>query len=285
MVQDSTICIKDIMNAPPIGIESGSTLDWVINKLLTLKISRLFIFKDKKPVGIISEKDILNYFYNEKLQKRIAEVPVNEIMQNDIFFKDVSTTIPEAAKFMIDNKCSSIGISSHGDLVGIVTKTDFTKFYAKNYFGKSKVGSQMSSKFLSTIINDSLFDVIKKMLDSEISRMVIVSNERNPVGIVATGDIFRAVLDIEAKETTKKIMNVTLDYEKFWSRYKEFCSLPAEKVMGRGIMHVMENEDLANACKMILEKEINALVVPDTGGKIKGIIGKREILSTLINQS
>ena len=71
MEQNSTACIKDLMNSP-IGVESGTTLDWVLNKLLTLRISRLFIFKDKKPIGIVSEKDILNYFYKEKLQKHLS---------------------------------------------------------------------------------------------------------------------------------------------------------------------------------------------------------------------
>ena len=63
--------------------------------------------------------------------------------------------------------------------------------------------------------------------------------------------------------------------------YKEFCSQSAEKVMSRGVIQVNENDDLANACKIILDKEINALVVQDTDGQIKGIIGKREILLTL----
>lgn len=279
MEQDTTVCIKDLMNSP-IGVESDSTLDWVINKLLTLRISRLFIFKDKKPIGIVSEKDILNYFYKEKLQKRIAEVSINEIM-HDIFSNDGSTTIHEATKFMIDHRCSSIGVVSKGDLVGIVTKTDMTKCYAENYFGKNKVHSQMSSNHFSIFTKDTLYEVVGKMLESEISRIVIVHNERNPVGIISTGDIFRAVLDIEANENTQKIMNVVLDYENFWSRYKEFCSQTAEKVMSRGVIQVSENEDLAKASRIILDKRINALVVQDSEGQIKGIIGKREILATL----
>jgi len=279
MEQDSTICIKDLMNSP-IGVESGSTLDWVLNKLLTLRISRLFIFKDKKPIGIVSEKDILNYFFKEKLQKRIAEVSINEIM-HDILSNDGSTTIHEATKFMIDHRCSSIGVFSEGALVGIVTKTDMTKCYAENYLGKNKVGNQMSSNHFSIFTKDTLFEVIGKMLESEISRIVIVHNERNPVGIISTGDIFRAVLDIEANENTQKILNITLDYENFWTRYKEFCSQTAEKVMSRGVIQVSENEDLAKACRIILDKGINALVVQDSEEKIKGIIGKREVLATL----
>lgn len=283
MEQSTRDRIKDIMNAP-IGIESGATLHWVINKLLTRRISRLFIFKDKKAIGIVSEKDILNYFYKEKLQTRTSEMHINEIM-HDIFFNDSSTTIPEAAKFMIDHRCSSVGVGSKGGLVGIVTKTDLTKYYAENYFGKNQVGNHMSSNFFSTLTNDDLYDVIGKMLGREISRMVVVSNERKPVGIISTGDIFRTVLDIEATENTNKILNITWDYKNFWSRYKEFCSQPAEKVMSRGIIQVRENDDLAKTCQMMLDKEINALAVQDSDGQIKGIIGKREILLTLASMN
>ena len=51
--------------------------------------------------------------------------------------------------------------------------------------------------------------------------------------------------------------------------------------MSRGVMNVSENEDLAKACQMILDKGINALGVQDSDGQIRGIIGKREILLTL----
>ena len=279
MEHDSLGCIRDIMNVP-IGIESESTLEQVLDKLLTLRISRLFIFKDKKAIGIVSEKDILNYLYNEKLQKRTSEVTINEIM-HEVFVNDGSMTIPEAAKFMIDNRCSSTGVGSKGELIGIVTKTDLTKYYAENYFGKNRVNIQVSSNYLSTLTNDEILEVVGKMLESEFSRMVIVSKEKKPVGIISTGDIFRAVMDIEASENTEKILKLTQDSKNIWLRYKEFCSYPAEKVMSRGVINVREGEDLAKACQIILDKRINALGVQDSDGQINGIIGKREILLTL----
>ena len=279
MEQDATVHIKDIKNTP-IGIESGATLDSVLDKLMTFKISRLFIFKDGKAIGIVSEKDILNYFYKEKLQIRTKEVPIDEIM-HEVFVNEGSTTIPEAAKFMIDHRCSSVGVGSEGKLVGIVTKTDLTKYYADNFFGKNKVSDQESSNYFSTLTSDEIYDVVGKMLRSEFSRMVIVNKENKPVGIISTGDIFRAVMDIEATETTDKILNVTQAYKNIWLRYKEFCSYKAEKVMSRGVINVGEREDLAKACRMILDKGINALGVQDSDGQIRGIIGKREILLTL----
>ena len=279
MEPDTNVRIKDIMSAP-IGIQSSTPLDKVIDKLLTHRISRLIIYKDKRPIGIVSEKDILSFLYQEKLHTHISEVPINEIM-HDIFFNGGLTTIPQAAKFMIDNRCSSVAVGSEENLEGIVTKTDITKYYAQRYHGKSQVANKMSINYFSALTNDSLYDLIGTLLDLEISRMAIIYKTQKPVGIISTGDVFRTVLDIEATENTKKMLNLSRDYEDFWTRYGEFCSQPAEKIMSRGIIQVKENEDLANACQMILDKGINALLVVDSDGRLVGIIGKREILLAL----
>ena len=268
------------MNSPIIGVESGTTLDKVLDKLLTHRISRLIIYKEKKPIGIVSEKDILNFIYEEKLHTHIKEVSINEIM-HDIFFVDGATTIPKAARFMMENRCSSVAVGSEENLLGIVTKTDLTKCYAQQNRGTSKVSEKMSINYVSARTNDSLYDLIGKLIDLEVSRMAIIYMSEKPVGIISTGDIFRAVLDIEASENTKKILNISRDYEDFWTRYGEFCSQPAEKVMSKGVIKIKENEDLANACQMILDKGINALLVEDSNGKLAGIIGKREILYAL----
>ena len=131
MEKSANAIIKDIVNSP-IGIKSGTNLTDTINKLLTHKISRLIITDYQKPIGIVSEKDILTYLYKEKLHKSISEVSVNEIM-HDIFFINGTSTIAEASQFMIDNRCSSVAIDSSDNFVGIVTKTDLTKFYWKNH--------------------------------------------------------------------------------------------------------------------------------------------------------
>lgn len=278
MSEDSDT-IKKIMNSP-IGIESGATLDVALNNLLTHKISRLFVFKDKKAIGIVSEKDILNYFYRDKLKARTNEIQIDDIM-HEVYVNDLSTSIPEAAKFMIEYHCSSTGVGSKEDLKGIVTKTDLTKYFAENFFGKKIVKDQLAIDYFSAFIKDGIYDVVGKMLGSEFSRMVVVYNERKPVGIISTGDVFRTILDIEATEKTERILNLTQDFNNIWLRYKEFCSYPAEKVMSRGVLNIGENEDLAKACQMILDKGINALGVQNPEGEIIGIIGKREILMAL----
>jgi predicted transcriptional regulator len=278
MDKSANAFIKDIVNSP-IGIKSGANLTDTINKLLTHKISRLIITDSQKPIGIVSEKDILTYLYKEKLHKSISEVSVNEIM-HDIFFINGISTITEASQFMIDNRCSPVAIDSPDNFVGIVTKTDLTKFYWKNHLGKNKVSNHMSVNYFSAFNNDALYDVIKTMLGFGISRMIITDRKRKPLGIISTGNIFRTVLDMECIESTKKSLELG-NYQEFWSRYGEFCAQPAEKVMSRGIITVRANEDLANACQIIIEKEINALGVEDSDGQLAGILGKRDVLLAL----
>jgi len=138
----------------------------------------------------------------------------------------------------------------------------------------------MSVNYFSAFNNDALYDVIKTMLGFGISRMIITDRKRKPLGIISTGNIFRTVLDMECIESTKKSLELG-NYQEFWSRYGEFCAQPAEKVMSRGIITVRANEDLANACQIIIEKEINALGVEDSDGQLAGILGKRDVLLAL----
>ena len=275
----TTDFIKNIMNSP-IGISSQTKLVEVLNKLLTHRISRIIIYESEKPIGIVSEKDILSFLFTNKLHQNIDQISVNEMI-HQIYFADGNKTIEQAAKFMIDHKCSSIAVGTKNNLEGIVTKTDLTKYYSENNEGQKKVSDCMSLHYFSVFTNDALYDVIKTMLGFGISRIVIIDHQRKPVGLISTGDIFRAVLNVESIDSMKRIQETPKDYEEFWSRYGFFCSQPSGKIMTKKILKIIASEDLATACKLMIDKNVNALGVADSDGSLAGIIGKRDILLTL----
>lgn len=271
--------IKDIMNQP-YGIEKNDKILDAIMKIIENKIGRVIIYDSKKPVGIVSEKDILSFLFKDKLHRSISKVPITEIM-NDIYYVDVDTSKSEAAQFMLDKKCSSVAVGSEKYFEGLVTKTDLTKYYAEELMGKHKVVDWMSLHYFSVFTNDPLYEVIKTMLGFGISRMMIIDDNRHPTGIVSTGDLFRAILKIETLDEMKKNLGKSQAEEEFWSKYGYFCSQPAGKIMTKSIIRVKATEDLAKACQIIINREINALGVEDTDKSLAGIIGKRDVLLAL----
>ncbi len=120
--------INDILHEP-IGIESNESIIDAIKIILDNQISRVITFDSKKPVGIVSEKDILSFLFHDKLHRSIGKVSLKEIM-NEILFVEPNTSMSKAAQIMLDKRCSSVAVGSSSKLEGLVTKTDLTKYYA-----------------------------------------------------------------------------------------------------------------------------------------------------------
>ena len=271
--------INDILHEP-IGIESNESIIDAIKIILDNQISRVITFDSKKPVGIVSEKDILSFLFHDKLHRSIGKVSLKEIM-NEILFVEPNTSMSKAAQIMIGKRCSSVAVGSSSKLEGLVTKTDLTKYYAEKLAGKQKVIDWMSLHYFSVLTNDVLYEVLKTMLGFGISRMMILDLDKQPIGIISTGDIFRAVLKIETIAQMKKSLDKSNDSEEFWSKYGVFCSQPAGKIMTKNIIKVKADQDLADACKVMIEKKINAVGVESSDGRLAGIVGKRDVLLAL----
>ena len=147
--------------------------------------------------------------------------------------------------------------------------------------GKHSVVDWMSLHYFSVFTNDPLYEVIKTMLGFGISRMMILDDNKHPAGIVSTGDLFRAILKIETLDEMKKNLDNSQIDEEFWSKYGYFCSQPAGKIMTKSIIKIKATEDLAKACQIMINREINALGVEDIDQSLAGIIGKRDVLLAL----
>lgn len=262
----------DIMN-PLIGIDKKKSIMDGIRKILECKIGRFIIYESEKPIGIVSEKNIITFLFIDKHHRDLNKVPITEIM-NEIYYVDKATSKPSVARFMIDKRCSSVAVGSADNFEGIVTKTDLTKFYAENLSGKNKVVDKMSMHYFSVNAKDSLHEVMKTMLGYGISRILIIDDQRQPVGILSTGDVLRTVAEIEDLDKTN-------DDSEFWEKYEHFIAQPASKVMTPSIIKINADEDLSTACQIMIEKKVNAIGVNDSSGKLGGIIGKRDVLLAL----
>ena len=173
-------------------------------------------------------------------------------------------------------------VGSANKLDGIVTKTDLVKYYAENCRNYFKVSDHMSIHYFSVSEQDSVFEVVKTMLGFGISRMIIVDKDKQPIGIVSTGDVFKAFI----KEGHFLMgQNKDSSEAEIWSKKGGMGVFPAKKIMHKGIIKISYEKDLADAAKMMLEQNINALGVEDENQKLIGVIGKRDIVLALRDDS
>src|SRR5579863_3769825 len=105
---------KDLMNAP-ITIERDVKISDVIKKLLDNKISRIIVAHNGNPLGIVSEKDLALFLLEDKTERTMDEIPLEEIMKG-LIMTSPNASIKQCATTMLDEKISSLAISA-GDKV------------------------------------------------------------------------------------------------------------------------------------------------------------------------
>ena len=102
----------DISNSNPVTLEGDKTLYDARNILLKYNISRVVILKDKqnkKPAGIVTEKDIVRFLHAEFPKRSLDEIRLDEIITNQhLVTVEGGTNVGDCAKLMLDNNISSL---------------------------------------------------------------------------------------------------------------------------------------------------------------------------------
>lgn len=270
---------KDIVKKP-IGIVRDSTVSEVIRKLLDYNISRLIVLDHGSGIGIISEKDVGFFLFKESQKSGLDSIPLERLTNKMVFVND-SESLENCAKIMIENKISSLCVGKASSLDGIFTKTDLVKYYSENYPSKCKVVDFMTKNFVSTHSAAPLYKVIKKMLENQISRIIVKNQNENPVGIISFRDLFRISLELGSEEDDEGF-TLSEQIRKGFLSEEGFGGISlARDVMSKGILSIKFNEDLAKACKIMIQKKVSGLAVLDGNDMIAGVISKTDVTRAL----
>lgn len=273
---------KDLMNTP-ITIEIDAKISDVIKKLLVSKISRIIVARKGKPLGIVSEKDLALFLLEDKTNRTMNEIPIEEIMKGLVMINP-NATIKQCATMMLDEKISSLAISAGDKVQGVLTKTDLTKFYAENYVGKKTVGEFMASVYSWTYANDPLYKVLSKMIRKKISRIILRNENEEPIGVLSFKDLFKTALQSGNKKIIKEQkpnLSVTVFRKGFASESGFGKITQARDVMTGKIISVNYDDDLAKVCNILLGEKINGAGVLSARNRLIGIISKTDVAQAI----
>ena len=267
----------------PISIIKNSTISDAIRKLMDTKISRLVVIDNGKHVGIITEKDIGLFLFSETTRQGLDEIPITKIMR-PIEFVSQEITPKDSAKMMVEKNISSLAIGEKEQVKAIFTKSDLVNYYAKNITDEKKVVDFMTHDYESTHTAAPLYKVVRKMLEKKISRLIVKNQNEEAVGIISFRDLFRIAIELGSEEDDSGY-GISDQIRKGFLSKEGFGNISlAREVMTEGLITIKFNENLSDACKLILENNVSGLVVLDGNGSIAGIISKTDITKAIAKQ-
>jgi len=113
------------MSKPVKSIDAEANVRFVVKEMNKYKIASILVVEGEKPVGVITERDILQRVIEEN--KSLDYTKAKDVMSSPIRFINSKATIKEACELMILFKLKRLIAVDENKPVGIVTITDIVK--------------------------------------------------------------------------------------------------------------------------------------------------------------
>lgn len=121
--------VTEIMTEYPLDtIEQGLSIQHTANIMKERGRGSLVVLDNKKPIGIITERDIVRRVVAEG---RDLNIKVKDVMSTPLITVGPEATVEVAAKIMYENSIRRLPVVENDNLLGIVTATDFVKHMLK----------------------------------------------------------------------------------------------------------------------------------------------------------
>ncbi len=117
----------DVMVKNVLTVNPNTTAKEAAELMKKHEIGCLVVTKETKPVGIVTERDMLNRVLIEL--RNPTRTKIEEIMSTPLTVVQTHTDIRDAAEIMLKRKIKKLPVVENGYLAGLVTLTDLVFFY------------------------------------------------------------------------------------------------------------------------------------------------------------
>ena len=258
-----------------IALEPEMTALDARNTMLRYGISRVVVGRKKNAFGVVTEKDIARFMYEQAPARELGEIRLDEIMSQRLITVPEDADLRECARLMLSKGISSLVVIDEAkNLKGIITKTDLVAAYVEYYSMERKVQDFMTGKVVTVVLDEPIHSAIMLMSGNEISRVVVTDNGR-VVGIVTGRDLLPlgGLLAGRFGRKTKAARPFIP------SGVKAFMLV--SDVMTPNPITTTPVSDLADAAYIMIRNGISGLPVVGPGQSLKGLVTKTDVVRAL----
>ena len=177
--------VNDIMSPNVVTTTPFITMDEAAKTMGERRIGSLIVLIDSKPVGIITERDLLSRVLAVGLDPRT--VKAESVMSSPLISINSSATIKETAQTMMKTK-GKIIVFEKGRLVGIVTASDLIKSMPQVRETMLMVNEVMTKGVITADEKTLVSSIVNIMGEKKIGS-VVITREEEPIGIFTERDL------------------------------------------------------------------------------------------------
>lgn len=266
--------IKDIMSREVVVIDKDQNIHDALKIMKKRKVSRLPVINtnennQKELVGVITEKDIALRLGSSKYGNLApSHFYISTVMTPDPITIESNKTIETAAKIMLDNKIGGLPVVDDGEIMGMVTKTDFIKTCQGIPYNNMLVKDRMKTDLMTVNPQDRLVHARRMIIDEEIGRLPVMDGNQL-AGIITAKDVASSMISfrkvVPDKYQAARIRNLIV-----------------EDVMNQNVKTIAESASISDLSKFMLEYDFSGVPVLTENQDLAGIITKTDVLNLIV---
>ncbi|MGC9109632.1 MAG: diguanylate cyclase [Caldimicrobium sp.] len=210
--------------------------------------------KEKKPVGIITERDVIIALS----QRYPLSSPAFHLAKKELFKIKSTDTLFSAFNLMIENNIRRlIVVDENGEFLGVVTQQDLILYSPEEIFkGEGKVRDlvEMKTSLIYATKEEKVEEALSKMVQFNVGAIPILDEELRPIGIITQRDFFTL-----SPEDLKR---------------------PLKELALKKIITVHLRDPLTKAVELFKRYSIRHLIVVDDSGKAVNILSQRDLITS-----
>ncbi|MFZ2267158.1 MAG: PAS domain-containing protein [Azonexus sp.] len=250
--------LAEVMSRTVQSIAPQQTLAQAIRRLAETRISSLLVEADGKPLGIITETDILRRV-NEQ---RALETPISQLMTAPLVTAPPDMDLLTARQLTMQHQIHHlVVVSPTGHTLGVVSDTDFRVHIGADIFDHPPaLGDLMERDIPRLTPGTPLKQAISSMLEHA-SDYIIVAEQGQALGILTQRDIPR-------------LINARTDLEE----------TRLAQVMSRPLHGIGLEQPIADVLAQMTERHLRHMLVFDPAGQIAGVVSQRRLFEQQARQ-
>jgi CBS domain-containing protein len=182
--------VSDIMSVEVVAIEPDASMGEAAKFMGERRIGSLIVAENGKPIGIVTERDLLSDILAKDLSPN--EVLVRSSMSYPLITINSSATIKEAAQMMMEKK-GRLAVFQEDNLVGVVTASDLIKSMPWVEETRIDVDEYMTKK-VETSDEKVTVAIVTKIMGEKRIGSVVVTRDEKPEGIFTERDLLTTFL-------------------------------------------------------------------------------------------
>jgi CBS domain-containing protein len=304
--------VKDVMSPDPEAVTPDTPITEVVDRLMARDYMALPVVDDtRRVVGVVSDTDMLSAgatrlsvslhkvigpeVVRAALARRKQEIgTVRDVMTTPAVTVSPTMSLKEAAHIMHTRKLKRLPVVDEaGQLVGVLGRLDVLQSIARGYARRTsphtgtlpqehRTVAEIMEREVPTVAETTpLADVVGKLLDSDVKRVLVLDSAGKLAGIVTDTDL---VARIDPDQRPGLLTTLRSRWNKEARRQVQRAyGQRASDVMTTPVVTVRDTTSVIDALTVTVERHVKRLPVVDADGRLVGMVSRPALLAASLD--